>query len=385
MWRGCYGREPFDLRLTVLRMFCQLPVIAGITLLGTAIFGGEYYVKNVLLRDERMYAATSIYRVEYDVEEEKDVGSVYINQTSWNTYLGTQMFLEAVQAHLERANPAGENKVIMTDQELAETLEAFLASDLRVPSTTVTTENAEKSVLIAKAVEAAMTMELAGGIREILSIEVIDPGSEAVEVVPDVRTGRAFALSAVLSCFFAVITLLLKELGEDSIWLPSTLWRRYGLRTLGTIESRELEENIRYFFASGKEAGEDSGREASQREDFREEEILEGSPQWERLKGRIAVCAVQEETDPGEVVGRLRRVSALSWFAAPSPLLCPEVCRELREADGILLAVRAGRHAGKRLERVLEYLAQQDCPVTAAILWHADEVLIRRYYWGRKS
>ena len=32
------------------------------------------------------------------------------------------------------------------------------------------------------------------------------------------------------------------------------------------------------------------------------------------------------------------------------------------------------------MERTLEYLGQQDCPVTAAILWEADERLIRRYY-----
>lgn len=367
MWRGYYGKEPFDLRLTVLRMLYRLPVIAGATLLGTLLFGGGYYVKNVLLRGERQYAASSVYRVEYAVEEEKDVGSVYINQMSWNTYIRTELFLNAVQSHLTDAGMS-ENKVELSNQELAESLEAFLASDLRMPSTTVTTGNAEKSVRIAKAVEAAMTQEFAEEIREIISVEVIDPSDTAIEVIPDVRAGRAFGLSAVLSCFFTVVILLLKETGDDSIWLPASLWKRYGLRTLGTIESKELDQNIRYFFE------ERPSRESA----LHEREAQKG----ETPGGKVAVCAVQRQVDSKEVAEKLRPLKSKMWLPVPSPLLCPEVCETLREADGILLAVRAGRHAGKQVERVLEYLAQQDCEVTAAILWDADERLLRRYYWS---
>ena len=384
MWRGCYGKEPFDLRLTVLRMFYQLPVIAGVTLLGTLLFGGGYYVKNVLLQGERQYAASSVYRVEYAVEEEKDVGSVYINQVSWNTYIQTEMFLDAVQAHLADTDNRSGKKEELSNQELAESLEAFLASDLRMPSTTVTTGSAEESVRIAKAVEAAMTQEFAEEIREILSVQVIDSPDAASEVVPDVRVGRAFGLSAVLSCFFAIVILLLKETGDDSIWLPATLWKRYGLRTLGTIESRELDENIRYFFEAKKAPQETvSQKAASQKKASQEEKIQKD--QKETWHGKVAVCTVQKQMDPKDVLERLRPLDGKEWLAAPSPLLCPEVCETLREADGILLAVRAGRHAGKQVERVLEYLAQQDCEVTAAILWDADERLIQRYYWDVKA
>ena len=52
----------------------------------------------------------------------------------------------------------------------------------------------------------------------------------------------------------------------------------------------------------------------------------------------------------------------------------------MREADGVLLAVNAGRHSGRKLERVLEFFATQEIPVTAALLWEADEKLIRAYY-----
>ncbi len=345
-----FGREPFDLRLTVLRMLRQLHIIAILTALGTALFGGGYYVKNVLLRTDGLYAAESIYRVEYAVEEERDVATIYINEMSWNTYLRTQDFIDAVQRHLAELNQGSGLQVTVSDEELREIITAVLASDLRVPSTTVTTDSPEKSVRVALAVEAAMTEDFPAGVREISSISVIDSGDSAEEVIPDVRPLRAAVLSAVLSCFFAVVLLLLKETGDDSIWLPASLWKRYGLKAAGTPESRELAENIAYFFKG---------------------------------KQRVAVCAVQEDMDAAETLKTLEeKLGELSgWTAAASPAACPEVCRELRSAEGILLAVRAGAHAGRQLEHTVEYLEQQDCKITAAILMDADERLIREYYF----
>ncbi len=42
--------------------------------------------------------------------------------------------------------------------------------------------------------------------------------------------------------------------------------------------------------------------------------------------------------------------------------------------------VKAGGHSGRRLEYALDFLRQQDCQVTAALLWEADEKLIHWYY-----
>lgn len=393
MWKGWYGKEPFDLRLTALRMVYKLPFILAATLMGTLVFGGGYYVKNVLFVPRPSYVATSTYRVEYAVSEEKDVGTVYINEVSWNTYVQSGLFLDFVRARLAEMAVAEESFgeairdvasecMEMDDSELAGMLTAILGSDLRVPSIMVTTDSPEKSVAIALAAEMAMTGEFAREIREIISISVIDSGNRAYEVIPDVRVGRAFALSGVLSCFFVVIALLLKETGDDGIWLPCSLWRRYGLKTAGTVESREFAENIKYFFGEGSFGAASTGQDASG------EDASAGR--------RIAICPVQEQVNGEAVLEKVSQACAgtvdihkedsgrdgrTAWFSLPSPLQCPQVCERLRGVDGILLAVRAGSHAGRQLERALDLLAQQDCHVTAAILWEADEKLIRRYYF----
>lgn len=349
MCKGYYGKEPFDLRLTVLRMLYGLPLLIGVTLLGTLLLGGGYYTKNVLLRGESRYGAVSRYRIEYAVEEEKDVGTVYINQMSWNTYLQSDLFMEEVRERLARQGSGIE------PSELGRAVEALLESDLRMLTTVVTTDSPEKSVLIAGAVETVMTERLAGKLREVEEITLIDAGDTAGEVLPDVRTGRAFILSAVLSCFFAVVVLLLRETGDDSIWLPASLWRRYGLRTVGTPESKELAGNMKYFFSQDM--------------------------------GRIVLCGSEEGMELQRVLETLGEKCPEAvderWSVAQGSLFEGGACVRLREADGILLAVPAGRHSGRRLERAMEYLEQQDCAVTAAVLLGADERLIRRYYWGR--
>lgn len=372
MWEGNYGKEPFDLRLTVLRLIASLDKVLVFTLAGTLLFGGGYYVKNILLQPEKQYGITSLYYVEYTVEEEKDVIGVYINEMSWNTYLHSQEFLDAVMGHIKENSSYFDSDWPdhISEEQVSESLTAYLASNLRVPSTTVITNSEAESLFIARAVEQTMTEEFPEGIKEISGIRVIDAPEIAEEVIPDVRPGRAFALGAILSCFFTIVILLLKETGDDNIWLPATIRKRYGVKTLGTLESPELSENIRYIYKGKK---------------------------------KVAVCGVQAETDPAEILAAIRercesgvgkiipfekaasddfRLRMEEWFTVPSPVLCPETSRVLREADGILLAVRAGAHAGKQLEYCLEYLGQQNCKVTAVILWNADERLIKAYYFG---
>lgn len=347
MWEGYYGKEPFDLRLTALRLMRRSKWIIGWTAAGTLLFGGSYYIRNVTCA-EALYRATSVYHVDYAVEEEKDVGTVYINETTWNTYVSSGFFLDAVQQRVDTG---------MTEEELVASIHAVLASDLRVPSTEVTTKDAQKSVAIAGAVEAVMTQQLPEMVKEAETVRVIAPAETAPLVETDARPVRAFLLGAVVSCFFAVVLMLLKELGDDAVWLPETIERRYGIKTVGTLQSGLLQENIRYLFGGMKKA---------------------------------ALCPVQEQLDPKVICGELEACAAADaggtqWLAVPSPVLCPESCRILREADGILLALKAGGKACRQLEYTLEYLRTQDCKITAVILCDADEWLLRCYHGFPKN
>ena len=368
-----YGKEPFDLRLLLLRLGRNQWKILALTILGTVLFGGGYYVKNVLLQPNPGYAASSTYKVEY-VENPNAAGAYYINEATWNSLLHTGEFLDGVETHLQEAAERGETGAAAALEQgrdrWIEALSAALPSDFSIPVTKTTTQDPEESIALAHAVEETMCEEFAESMPEITRIKVLDHGDLAEAVVPDVRPVRAVILAAVLSLFFVVVIFLLWELSRDSIWLPATLRRRYGLHSLGTVESTGFAENVKY--------------------------LLEKADAH-----KIAVCGALPEADPQEAVDRLRELQTTDseqptdsehtagtvqttdreWTAVPSPLLCPESAETLREADVVLLAVPAGATVGKRLEAVLEYLTAQDCKVDGAFLWNADETLIRSYYF----
>lgn len=356
MWNGCYGKEPFDLRLTVLRFLGNLDKIILITMIGTLLFGGGYYVKNVLMRTEQEYSATSIYKVDY-VTPPVNSGDYFINEATWNTHVQTESFLAAVQEHAANIKIYDEEgkqaeMFAVSKEELASAISAKLPTDWYMPNTTVVTNDPVKTVWLAAAVERTMVTEFPEYMEEIEAVQVMTPATVAEEVKPDVRPVRAFVLSALLSFFFAAVLFLLKEIGDDSIWLPATLRRRYGLKVLGTINSVELEENISYLLGD---------------------------------KEQIGVCSVDDAVDIAEVIEALQEKAEKNWIPVSALLSCPESSRMLRETDANLLVVQAGSHAGKPLEYVLEYLSQQDCKITAVILWGADEWLIKTYYCFGKA
>lgn len=362
MWEGSYGKEPFDLRLTVLRLIRNLNKILVLTVVGTLLFGGGYYVKNVLLRSAKEYTVTSTYKVEY-VNTPTQTGDYYINEATWNSLLQTEEFLTGVQAHLqEAADDNGISVPKLSLEELSAVISAKLPSDWHVPTTTVVTKDAGKTLVVAQAVELAMANEFVDMMRqEVAGVAVLDGARQAEEVPLDVRPARAFILSAILSFLFVTVVFLLKETGDDSIWLPATLRQRYGLPVLGTINSVELAEHVRYLFAE---------------------------------KDKIAVCVIDDKVSPVAVREELAVAVAKTesgaeedlseairkWIPMPTPLMCPEAYGTLREMDGILLVVKAGAHAGKSLEYVLEQMSLQDCKITGVILWEADELLLKAYY-----
>lgn len=362
MWEGSYASEPFDLRLTVLRMMRNLKQIVLLTLAGTVLFGGGYYVKNVLLGESVKYGQTITCKMEY-TNPPVQSGDYYINDMTWNTYVDSEEMKNLLnESTVFKAMDSYTGNLDLWCQcegGLQDALSATVASDIHVPSFTVSTPVSEKTELLSEALQEVLVGKFAESIPEVASIRVMDV-SEVTPVKPDVRPLRAVILAAVLSGFFVIVAYLLREIGADSIWLPATLRRRYGLRAVGTVNSRELSENLNYSLKEQKS---------------------------------IAVCAVDEEVDTKAVVETIQNKLAQSaenakgnrlakdWIAIEGAASEAQNTVFLHGADGVLLVVKAGLHAGKPLEHLLEYFAAQDIQVSAAILWDADERLIRSYYF----
>lgn len=351
-----YEKEPLDLRLLLLRLWKQGWIILLATVTGTLVFGGGYYLKNVALPPAQ-YAAMSLYEIEYRLDpvadSTADRGYTYINGETWNRWMTTKEFLDLLYDNLKGTGEAQIDRETMKSY-----LSAELLTDLRMPDTIVTTPDPGLSLRLAAAVEQSM-VDFAAAQNGIEEICVVDPAVETTSV-NSARPLNACILSAVLTCFLTIAVLLLKELGQDGLWLPAELTKRYGLKAMGTEESRFLAENVKYLLGDLRSIGVLPVGDADSAEAVR----------------------VLREAASRQVTEKVQDSADVQWLALPDIMQHPEACERIRTLDGLVLAVKAGPRVGKRLEAVMELLDTQDCHISAALLWKADEKLIGRYYYG---
>lgn len=352
-----WGKEPFDLRLTLLRMVRCLPWILTAILAGTLLLGGGYYLKNVALRGERSYGAEATFLVEY-ADENWAQNLKYVNENSWNLWLEADVFREFLPKYLANDSLAG---VLSSGNPGAVILKATVPSDLRVVQITAISGEEKNAERVLGAVVSAMENDFPGVMEDIAAIRVTDR-KPAREIRPDVRPLRAFVLAAVISAFFVILWFWVRELTLERIWLPTSLTNLYGLRNLGRLGSKEFETNLQYFLQEKHKIGVCLAGKNTKKDS--EDDVKSQKEELDAILRELA---------------KAKGAGNYQFMALPCTAEAPENAGALRKAEGVLLAVRSGEDA-KHLEYLLDFLGQQDVEVTAAFLWKEDAWLVRTYY-----
>ena len=341
---NAWGKDPFDLRLTVLRMIRRLPAIMAVAALLTILLGGGYYLKNVTFR-QKTYIASTTFSMEY-ADENWAVNNTFINEYTWNVWVKTDEFLGYVKDHL--------SEVGLQEKALGDGMSASVPSDLRMVTISFASKDAAQANRVMEAVGVAMTEDFSKGMKDVAAIRVIDVEA-AAENLKTVKPVRAIVLAAVIGLFTGVMLFLFLEILFERIWLPESLSSRFGMKNAGIPRTELFWENLKYFFDGKK---------------------------------RVAICPANQELDPKEIADKLQKKGILKdveWIPVPCPTLTPSETAKLREMDGILLAVNAGEDV-KHLQAILDFLTSQDCKITAATLWNEDTWLLKSYYtWNYLS
>lgn len=353
MWECAYGKEPLDGKLLALRLLKKIWVFFVAALLGALICGGIYFLQKIVFGEGVTYETTSTYYVDYGTDPLTENSFTYINGATWNDmWVKSDAFVADIleKTGEEAAKILGEP---LTADMVKGYISADLPSDLRMPTTTVKTPNAEVTMLIKTALEEEMVeFGTAGEQKEINDIRVVISPTKAEKTVIDNRTVRACVLGAILAVFFTFVVMVLLFVADDSIYVPTTFEYRYGIPMLGTLQSPELLENFKALY---------------------------------REKERVAVVCVDEDiavTDETEaLIEKLGSAEKdVQLVSMPGILTCPEVLDKVKETDGLLLLVCAGAKDGKRIEYMLNLLKKHEITVTAALLIREDEGLQKAYY-----
>ena len=332
-----YKKEPFNLKLFVLKMLEKWYQFVLYTVIGAVWFGSCYYLYKVVYAPAREFQAKATYYIEYAKDPLLSEPYSFFNAPTLDAWLTTDVFVEQVFPKLSTK---------LTVEELNEAIELTMPSDVRVVELTVVTADPILTMEILKAYDEAF-VTFAQTQREVDDIRAQDMSDEAVQVKADIRTQRAFVLGAVLGLFAGSMYIILKYLLDDGIYLPGTLARRHALKVFGTNVSEELEANVAFAVKDIK---------------------------------RVAVTSVGDTPSLPIVLETLRGLAPeKEWIPVPAMVQCPEAADVLRGCDGTIMTVVSGGDKSSAIDRALQYYEQQQVPIIGAVLWDADEKLLKRY------
>lgn len=393
MWECNYGKEPLDMRLLVLRFLRKSPLILLAALLGAVCIGGPYFLRKVTFGPAKEYEAVTDFYIDYAVQESGEEYT-YFNQTTWTQLITDDVFTDKILTHMSGIKPS--------KQELREYLYATMLSDTRIVTTTVTTNDPELTMKIEKALLRAME-DFGGEQKEIAGVRILQEPTEASPVIADARTFRACMLGAVIFVSVTVFYLLIYFVLDEGIHIPAAFERRYGVPMLGTIHSGELPVLMEKLFLSSDNLCKPvlvTVDEKVKLEQVRETLAKLGIKVSEDKDLNRILCKLAggriSETDscvkPGEESENQIEISAKECGENEkrTEVLTNE-CFEALKNKKLLLVVKAGAHNGKRIEKLLDFCRKCGLDIAAALLWEADEKLIRAYEmpehmllaWGR--
>lgn len=361
MWECKYAKEALDLRLLFLRLAKHIWILLSAALLGALLWGAGYYIANVALAGPPLYEKTSIYYVDYGTAPLTDNAFTYINAYTWNEWVHTDEFTDGIAEQIR------ESGYELSGEEIKAYFSANLPSDLRMPYSTVTTPDPQLTQALGEALEQAF-VAFGERQREIESIRVSDSGAVA-RAANDDRTLRAVILGAVTGFFAALVLLLLLLIADTSVYLPETFSYRYGIPALGILYAHGEKEG----------AGTPERPEApAQGAGLEMRELAENLAYVFQGRREIALTALEPETDLAKIAEELPG-KEFAYICVPPVGERPEEAKRLREAEGVLLLVKAGARNGKQIEHTLDFMKIQGITVDGALLYNGDRRLNRIY------
>lgn len=349
-----YAKEPFDMKLFVLLFFKKIWLIPIVMVIASLLFGGGYYLKNIVFAGPAEYGITSTYYIQYN-NMDPVTGEMfnYTSAATWESLIVTDWFVDRAWEH---ALDAGfePKKYDMEKQDLKGYFTSKLPTDVRIPTSTVVTPYQEATEALNKGLQLTY-VDFGVERSEIDSIQVTDE-TPVAEVKKDTRVGAAFLLGAILGLFGCGFVIGVRVLWDDTVSIPESFTYTYNIPIAGYMTrekmeiSQEAETNLAYLFGDKKD----------------KVAVL-----IDEAEGMETIAQSLTEAGFGGVK-MLQRMSAKDY-------------EELRSTDGLLLLVEAGSNTAGDIIHALHQLEIQDCKVTAAFLLNADSKLIGLHRFGRKN
>lgn len=368
-----YSKKGMDLKRLTLCFQGKIWLLFMLAVLG-AVMGGITYQVARAMRMPISYAAVSKLYISFGVDESGEVYQYY-NGYTWNDLLDTEPIVSRIMEYMPKGH---------SEEEIIEATTAEILSDIRL--LTITVEGStEKFVREAQAAVESGLVAYAKDSEEIKRIEVIR-SQEPERVYWDDKTVTACVTGAVIFAVAAFFILAFMYVLDESVYVPEDAEKKYPYKVLGLMTrsqkglqpyARELKANVNYVLGDLKKF---ALLDMDNHGDVRrmEMERILNTDKYEFLGGDGELggltWSIPKETDEEEKEGE--------WTIVPfnENMLAEEECRSIRELGGVVILLPFGVDTGRRTQRILSLLNNQDCKVMGMIITQADEDFLDRYY-----
>lgn len=330
-----FMNETMDLKKMFLCLKKDIIRVLIATLIGAVLCGTIYLSVRHFTRGV-FYQSYSQFYINFAGEIEAEANHHY-NAFTWNDLLHADPVIEQLISALKTIPGADEilSDKPLSEQELSELLRddifrGDLFSDRRLLTVTFTTHKPEKTVLIQTAMEIGLPI-YAVGQREIDTMEVIRT-TEPKLLVWDSHLHRAVIGGAVLFLLLALFIWWFKFILDDSLYTLADAEKRYPFPAIGILLKGENTDTEEFYFSETKE---------------NLAYILKDEP-------KPIYLSVQDYPYPDGTT--------------------------LRNTGGVILLIPFARRNGKKIERCISYLQNQDTKILGLIITEANIDFLKLYY-----
>ncbi|MBR1439605.1 MAG: hypothetical protein IJ589_00120 [Lachnospiraceae bacterium] len=344
-----YRQEPLDTKLVLLLILRKWWVFLLTSVFGILLVGGGYYLRYVVFAGPANYETTTDVRIEY-VKPADGSNVTIFNQVTWGQLIQDNVFTDPICEAMEDDKTGSIWKdyttgLHLTKEDINAWVTGTLLSDERIVTVTVKTPSKELTEEISAQLMKGF-LNLVSEMPELRAASLIGQSTAATESFRDVRVLRACILGLVLFDLAAALIIWLLIVSDDSVYVPVTFERRYGIPMLGgghnpsfdALTKQLLGDEITVLFMGGS---------------------------------------------PMDAEGLQKRINASDATVVDMITVGKdrdkELCTRLREAKNLLLAVPSGAHNGKQIEEILSLCEKSGAEIKAAVLHPADEKLLDTY------
>jgi len=336
---SAYMQRQIDWKRVWMLFRNKIWLVLVITVAGALVGALGYKLVDAVTSEGQYYRVSSDYYITFNEDEN---GVDYYNAYTWDSILRDDPVVDVVMEYLPSDISAGQVRDAVSGEMLG---------DYRILTVYVDSLEPQFAETVADAYEKG----LAAFADKITMLNTIERWSRE-EVTPLVENDYMINMGLFGGAVAFVLTLLLMAFFyflDDSIYLEKDFTQRFEVPFLGMLTKegsdfcmQELKENLKYLCNA------------------------EGPyylVAWDNKIDSVTEDALKE------LLPTIRGKASMQG----------EDLEKLRNSDGAIVVLPWGNKNGRIADKVIRFLAKQDCKIAGAVLTDADDTFLKTYYFGK--